>query len=119
MKSKIKILEEIARKNDGILKTKNIEEAGLSRIYIKDFVDQEILVKESQGVYSLKSDLVDEYKVLQIRSEKLIYSLGTALYLLGLSDRIPMILDLTFPQGYNVSRIKKDKSREYSFKKYR
>lgn len=110
MKSKIKILEDIARNNDGVLKTKNIEEAGLSRIYIKDFVDQEILVKESQGVYSLKSDLVDEYKVLQIRSEKLIYSFGTALYLLGLSDRIPMILDLSFPQGYNVSRIKKDKS---------
>ena len=38
----------------------------------------------------------------------MIYSCGTALFLHGLSDRVPRMIDVTLPQGYNASRLKKD-----------
>lgn len=108
MDPKYSIIKNIAEHSDGIVTTKQIEEAGLSRTTIKSFLEQDLLVREAQGIYSIASVLVDDYKLLQMRSEKLIFSYGTALYLHGMSDRVPHMLDVTIPQGYNVTRIKKD-----------
>lgn len=108
MDSKFQMIKKIAENSDSVITTKQIEDAGLSRTIIKNYVDQELLIRESHGIYSLSSDLADDYKLLQKRSEKIIFSYGTALYLHGMSNRVPHILDLSVPQGYNVSRIKKD-----------
>ena len=108
MDDKYLIIKSIAENSDGIVTTKQIEDAGLNRTIIKNYVNQDLLVRESQGIYTLSSTLVDEYKLLQMRSEKMVFSYGSALYLLGMSDRVPHLLDVTIPQGYNVSRIKKD-----------
>jgi hypothetical protein len=108
MDSKYLIIKNIADRSDGVVTTKQIENAGLSRTIIKNYVDQELLIREARGVFTLSSSSVDEYKLLQKRSGKIIFSYGTALYLHGMSDRVPHILDVTIPQGYNVSRIKKD-----------
>lgn len=40
-------------------------------------------------------------------SNKLFFSYATALFLHGLSDRVPGIIDVSLPQGYNASRIKR------------
>ena len=96
-----------AAENDGIIRTRDVEEMGIYRGYLKDLVDSGSLVRESKGIYTVTSDTPDEYYLIQSRSDRLIFSYGTALYLLGMSDRIPSIIDVTVPQGYNVSRIKK------------
>lgn len=102
-----KIIKDIAETSDGIITTKQVEVSGLSRTILKPYVDDGLLVKESQGIYSLSDTIADEYKRIQIRSEKAIFSYGTTLYLLGMSDRVPHSIDITVPQGYNVSRMKK------------
>lgn len=108
MDSKYLKIKAIADDYDGIVTTKQIESAGLSRTILKTYVEQELLVRESHGIYSITSELVDDYRLLQMRSKKIVFSYGTALYLHGMSDRVPHILDVTVPQGYNVSRIKRD-----------
>jgi len=108
MDDKYNIIKSIAENSDGIVTTKQIEEAGLSRTIIKNYIDQDLLIREAKGVYTISSTLVDEYKLLQKRSEKIVFSYGTALYLHGMSDRVPHMLDVTIQQGYNVSRLKKD-----------
>lgn len=108
MDTSYKIIKDIAETSDGIITTKQVEDSGLRRTVLKPYVDDGLLVKESQGIYSLSDTIADEYKLIQIRSEKAIFSYGTALYLLGMSDRVPHSIDVTVPQGYNVSRIKKD-----------
>ena len=102
------ILESIGNKTAGILTTKQIEDAGIYRGLIRKFVEDGILVKESKGLYSLASEYPDEYVLLQSRSTKMIFSYGTALYLWGMSDRIPHTIDVTVPQGCNLSKIKRD-----------
>jgi len=96
-----------AEKNDGVIRTRQIEELGIARRNIRQLVDNGVLVKESKGLYSVPEISPDEYAVLQNRSEKLIFSYGTALFFHGLSDRVPHTIDITVPQGYNVGRIKK------------
>lgn len=110
MSKKIKEkLNEITDQN-GLVKTSDIEKAGIARYKIQDFVESGILVRESRGIYSLATEMTDEYAAIQRRSGKFIYSYGTALFFHGLSDRVPSTIDVTVPQGYNVSRVKKDYS---------
>ena len=66
------------------------------------------IAKESHGNYMIMDKQPDEYYMIQNRSPKMIFSHGTALFLHGLSDRVPHELDITVPQGDNVSRIKRD-----------
>ena len=96
-----------AEESGGLIKTSDIQELGNNRTYIRELVDEGLLVRESHGIYSVKGESPDEYAVIQKRSPKLIFSYGTALFFHGLSDRVPRVIDLTVPQGYNVSRIKK------------
>ena len=106
MDTSYKIIKDIAETSDGIITTKQVEDSGLSRTVLKPYVDDGLLVKESQGIYSLSDTIADEYKLIQIRSEKP-FSYGTALYLLGMSDRVPHNIDVTVPQGYTYRGLKR------------
>ena len=103
-----KKIREIADSNNGYIKTSDVEIAGISRPMLKKYVDAGKLELVRKGLYILSDDFVDEFALLQVQSKKAIFSYGTALYLWGLSDRIPHIFDISIPQGTNVSRLKKD-----------
>ena len=101
-------IKEVAEKNNGFIKTAEIEEIGISRPLIKRYVDQGLLEAVCRGLYVLTDDIVDEYALLQVRSKYAVFSHGTALFLWGLSDRTPHIYDITVPQGSNVTLLKRD-----------
>ena len=100
-------LQLLIEEKGGVASAAELYQAGIDRFKIYNLLAREILVKESHGNYSMANSEPDEYRVIQNRSDKLIFSHGTALYLQGMSDRVPHILDITVPQGDNVSRIKK------------
>ncbi len=100
----------VAETNGGYFTTKQLEEAGISRVYLKGYVDDSSLIRLGHGRYSLSDTVTDEYEMIQKRSHVLLFSHGTALYFWGMSDRIPHVIDVTVPTGANVSRIKKDYS---------
>ena len=104
IKDKIKFIIE---NEGGLVSGKVLNEAGIQRIAIYSLLDEGFLTKESHGKYGLSDNTPDEYKVIQSRSGKLIFSHATSLYLHGMSDRVPHTLDITVPQGDNISRIKK------------
>ena len=104
----IESLKMIIDSNDGIVSAKQLADKGVSRIALYQALLSGSIKKESHGNYVLADNQPDEYRMIQNRSPKMIYSHGTALFLHGLSDRVPHELDITVPQGDNVSRIKKD-----------
>ena len=110
MNKKIDVIYKQAQESDGLITTKEIEGLGIGRYNIKDYVSEGLLVRESKGIYSVAKEVPDEYAAIQKRSQKAIYSYGTALFFHGLSDRVPKTIDLTLPQGYNASRLKKANS---------
>ena len=107
MNKYLSIIYDIASKNDGLLKTNEIEKMGIGRYNLKELVEEGLLIRESQGIYTVPDERPDEFFLIQSRSNKLFYSYGTALFLHGLSDRIPNKIDVSLPQGYNASRLKK------------
>lgn len=99
----------------GVASAKELASSGVTRLAMYQALLNGWIIKESHGNYVLAFDQPDEYKLIQNRSDKLIFSHATALFLLGVSDRVPHELDITVPQGDNVSRFKRD----YSNTKFR
>ncbi len=98
----------IIENNGGIVSGKELKENGIDRLSLYKLLAAGVLKKEFHGNYTMADDQPDEYAILQKRSDKIVFSHATALYLHGMSDRIPHTIDITVPQGDNISRIKKD-----------
>ena len=86
---------------NGYLTTKDVVNNNIPRTYLTKLVKEGKIERISRGVYSKKNVLVDEFVVLQSKSKNAIYSNTTALYLYGLSNRIPIKYDITINNGYN------------------
>lgn len=102
-----KIMEDIAEENNGIIRTKDVVNAGVRREVLARLVEEGILDKESRGIYVLSGEWLDEYAFLQKKYPQCIFSYGTALYFWGLSGRLPDPISVSVPQGYNASCIKR------------
>ena len=102
-----KAIERIAEDHNGIIRTKDIVNAGLRREVLPQLVKEGILDKESRGVYILSGEWADEYAMLQKKYPQCIFSYGTAMYFWGMSDRVPDPISVSVPQGYNASCVKK------------
>ncbi len=86
---------------NGYLTTKDVIEHNIPRIYLSRLIDEHIIERVSRGVYIKTNDIPDDMIILQNKSKNAIYSHMTALYLYGLSNRIPIKYDITVNQGYN------------------
>ena len=101
-------LRAVIEGNNGIASLEQLQKAGITRTMICTGLTNGTLHKEAHGNYSMTDQRPDEYRIIQCRSDKIVFSHATALYLHGISDRVPHTLDITVPQGDNVSRIKRD-----------
>jgi len=110
MNQKEQILE-IANQNNGMVLTKQIDEAGLGRWALKSLEESGKLTLVQRGVYVTKKGYADDFFLLQQKYPKGVYSHETALYLHGLSDRSPNKIVMTFKQGTSTGRMKEDKIR--------
>jgi len=101
-------IQAVAEKNNGFIKTAQVEQLGISRPMLRKYTEAGKLEQVCKGLYILASDMADEYALLQARSKFAVFSYGTALFLWGLSDRTPHTYDITVPRGTNISLLKRD-----------
>ena len=97
-------IERIFKNNGGFITRENIDSANIPSWFLSDFVKKNNLNKIAPGFYADDSYIADEYFILQRRYPKYIFSGISALYLLGLTDRIPTDIEVVAPQGYNPTR---------------
>ena len=88
---------------NGYLTTKDVNDNNIPRFYLTKLIKENKIERVSRGVYIKKNELVDEFVILQSKSNNAIYSNMTALYLHGFSNRIPLKYDITINNGYNGS----------------
>lgn len=105
---RIEMLKKMAEKTGGMITTSQIEKAGISRVLIPTFIDEGVLVKEARGIYYYADEFPDDLQIIQANNPRVVYSYGTALYLWDMSDRTPHVWDVSVPQGFNATRLKKD-----------
>jgi len=100
------ILEKISDEK-GLISVSDAEQNGINRYRLSYLVREDVIDRVGHGLYALKDEIIDEYALIQNKSDKLIFSYHTALYFHDLSDRDPSQIHITIPQGYNASRLKK------------
>src|SRR6056297_316507 len=101
-------LKMLIEKSGGIITTKFVESNHIHRQYLSKFVIEGKLERVAYGVYITPDVWEDKMAIYQLRKGKIIYSHETALYLLDLTDRDPLVYSVTVPYGYNASRLKKE-----------
>lgn len=96
--------EEIVRfieEAGGVVSSAQIKGAGFLPGSIAHTLKSGAIDKLTRGVYCLPEVFDDEFAAVSYRWKKCVISHGSALYLEGLSDRMPHALDVTVPHGYN------------------
>lgn len=101
-------LEKIFKNNGGFITREDVDNANIPSWFLSDFVRKNNLRKVAPGFYSDINYTTDDYYIIQRRYPKYVYSGISALYLLGLTDRIPTSIEVVAPQGYNPTRHKID-----------
>lgn len=85
------------------LTTKEVSTKGIPRFYLTKLIKNKQIERVSRGLYIKKDEIIDDFIVLQNKSKNAVFSGLTALYLNGLSNRIPIKYDITINNGYNGS----------------
>lgn len=100
-------LIEIAKGQNGYVSASQATEAGIPRRKLTEAVDKGELVQAGRGLYALPETWEDPYFAAQHRFSRGVFSDETALFLLGMTDRAPFSLTMTFPRGYNATPVRK------------
>lgn len=102
-----KILK-LAKENNGYVTTKDIVKINIAKVYLTQAVENGLLIRVSRGLYMLSDYFEDEYYKIQISNSKAIFSHETALYLLGINERIPTIYNISVPRNYGGNLLKRN-----------
>ena len=109
-------IEELLLKNKGIIQTSKIVEEGISKTYFYEYVKDNNLEKLSHGIYMTRDAWVDTMYLIYHRCKQDVFSHETALYFHDLTDREPLIFEVTLKTGYNPTKLKKDGIQTYTVK---
>lgn len=104
----MKINEKIKKaleENNNIITPSQVEELGYSRQLLYKYSNEGLLVRERQGVYMVPDFVHDDMYTLMLKSDYIIFSHETALFLNDLSDRTPFIHSLTIPSTTKLSNV--------------
>jgi len=99
-------IERLLEEKKGILTTKEIEEEGIPRQALPKLIENGRLEKLWHGTYISPEVQADEMYCIQLRSEKVVFSNETALYMHDLTDRDPLVYTVTVPRGYGTGRLR-------------
>lgn len=97
-------LDKLMETGDGSISRKDALANGVPPATFTRYVRLNQLVKIRRGVYAKTEGAVDDLYQFQRRYPKIVYSGITALYLLGLTDRIPDLMEFTVVKGCRVRK---------------
>ena len=106
----------IAKEHGGIIETKIAAQHGISKAMLYKLCKEDKIHRIVKGQYILTNDMQDELLSISKRSERIIFSHETALYLHGISDRTPFEHTITAPSGCIPSAAIKSECKAYYIK---
>lgn len=87
----------IIENNSGYITAKEIEKKNIDRHHLRTLIKEGEVIRISRGFYSLKNSFADNFYIMISKSKKSVFSYATALYFHNLSDRNPVVYDITVP----------------------
>lgn len=109
-------LTAIASENGGIIETTIASQRGISKAMLYKLCKEDKIQRIVKGQYVLPDDIQDELLSISRRSDRIIFSHETALFLHGISDRTPFEHTITAPSGCIPSTAIKAECKVYYIK---
>lgn len=109
-------LTTIASEHGGIIEAKIASEHGISKAMLYKLCKENKIYRIAKGQYILPDDMQDELLSISKRSDKIIFSHETALFLHGISDRVPFEHTITAPSCCIPSAAIKSECKVYYIK---
>ena len=109
-------LAAIASEHGGIIEAKIAAQHGISKAMLYKLCKEEKIHRIVKGQYILPDDMQDELLSISKRSDKIIFSHETALFLHRISDRTPFEHTITAPSGCIPSAAIKSECKVYYIK---
>ena len=107
-KSNIEIIEELMKKNNGYITSKELDMFDIHRMYLSIMQEKGIIEKVASGIYIDTNKIEDNYYVFGLSMPNAIYSHMSALYFHGLSIKAPNdVYDITVKRSYNSVHLRK------------
>lgn len=112
----ISILKELSEQGNNIITTAAAETAGISRAMLSKLCKKGKIQRIAKGQYMLVDEIPDELFSISLRTEHLIFSHETALFLHGISDRTPFVHSITTPANRVPSPTLREECKVYYIK---
>ena len=107
-KSYIEIIEELMKKNNGYITSKELDMFDIHRMYLLIMKERGLIEKVASGIYIDTNKIKDNYYIFSLSMPNVIFSHMTALYLHGLSIKVPNdVYDVTVKRSYNSVHLRK------------
>lgn len=107
---------EIIKNNNNMITTAQVIELGFTRSLLSWYVNKGLLERGRRGIYILSDSIHDDMYTFMLRSDKIIFSHDTALFLNGLSERVPFIHSVTIPSNTKLSNLLQEECISYYIK---
>ena len=95
----------IAEQKGGVIRTADVQVAGISRTMLAKLEQSGYIERIARGQYILAEAFPDELYLWQCRRTDLVYSHETALYLLNITERVPLRRSATLPNNKRLSPV--------------
>lgn len=115
-KKEIGLLKDVSATYNGVILASTSGSVGVSRAQLSSLCKLGELVRVAQGQYVLPDTIPDEIFMISSRSDNLIISHETALFLHGFSERTPFEHSITVPFGRAPSLSLKNACKVYTCK---
>ena len=110
------LILKVLQQNNNTITTSQVEKLGFSRAVLSKYVKAGLLERSRQGVYILPDSVHDDMYTMMLRSEKIIFSHDSALFLNGLSERTPFEHSVTIPSNAVLSDVLREDCKCYYIK---
>jgi predicted transcriptional regulator of viral defense system len=102
----VETITRILKINKGYLSAEDIKRNNICASAVRKMEKQKIIEKVDRGLYMDTRLCPDKHLIIQRKYHNGIFSHLTALYFHGLSDRVPLVYDITYPSNQRVPTIK-------------
>lgn len=90
-----------AKENNGYITAREVENLEINSTFLSNLVSNKKIERVGIGIYKLPEYPIDNFYILSKSSKNMCYSHATSLYLHNMSDRIPLVYDVTVPYNYS------------------
>lgn len=98
-------IEACLREHNGMITSAYCKKQGIPTIYLTRMVRDGSLIRVAAGLYIMPDSSYDELFIFQYQFKKTVFSYETALFLLGKTDRIPEIIEVTVASSYRFNQL--------------